>query len=88
VARGWGLPAVVGAEALIIDADGARTTDGLYTIAAGDLVTLDGTTGEIWLGGDPAEAGDVDMDVDVDVAKILEQHLPELALLESWTAER
>ncbi|WP_433503089.1 PEP/pyruvate-binding domain-containing protein [Pseudonocardia halophobica] len=80
VARGWGLPAVVGVESLLIDAAGARTADGLHTIAPGDLVTLDGTTGEIWLGGDPAEAGGARLD---DVA-VLAEHLPELAVLESW----
>ncbi|MDN5746928.1 MAG: hypothetical protein L0H64_00080 [Pseudonocardia sp.] len=57
VARGWGLPTVVGVDALIIGAGGARTADGRYTITPGDLVTLDGTTGEIWLVGDPSGAG-------------------------------
>ncbi|WP_181779470.1 PEP/pyruvate-binding domain-containing protein [Pseudonocardia pini] len=82
VARGWGLPAVVGAEDLVVTAEGARTADGLHTIAPGDLVTLDGTTGEIWLGGDPAaaEGGTVDEEA------VLAQHLPELAVLESWSA--
>jgi pyruvate,orthophosphate dikinase len=81
VARGWGLPAVVGAEDLVIDGSGARTADGLHSIAPGDLVTLDGTTGEIWWGGDPAaaEGGAVDEDA------VLAQRLPELAALESWS---
>jgi pyruvate,orthophosphate dikinase len=80
VARGWGLPAVVGVEALLIDAHGARTADGRHALASGDLVTLDGTTGEIWLGGDPAaaEGGIVDEDA------VLAADLPELAVLESW----
>lgn len=50
VARGWGLPAVVGAESLVIDGTGARTADEAHRIAPGDVVTLDGTTGEVWLG--------------------------------------
>jgi pyruvate, orthophosphate dikinase len=79
VARGWGLPAVVGADTLIIDGSGARTADGRFTISPGDLVTLDGTTGEIWLGGDPS-AGDRT----VDEARVLAANLPELAVLESW----
>ncbi|MFR9805998.1 PEP/pyruvate-binding domain-containing protein [Pseudonocardia sp. RS010] len=84
VARGWGLPAVVGAEALVIDADGARTADGRHTIAPGDLVTLDGTTGEIWLGGDPDGAAGAEPDE----AAVLAEHLPELAVLESWSGAR
>ncbi|WP_181779387.1 PEP/pyruvate-binding domain-containing protein [Pseudonocardia pini] len=84
VARGWGLPAVVGVEALVIDGGGARTSDGLHTIAPGDLVTLDGTTGEVWLGGDPAEAAGSPLDDEA----VLAEHLPELAQLESWAADR
>ncbi|BBG02774.1 MULTISPECIES: PEP/pyruvate-binding domain-containing protein [Pseudonocardia] len=82
VARGWGLPAVVGVETLLIDGSGARTADGRYTIAPGDLVSLDGTTGEVWLGGDPAAAGGTGLDD----AAVLAEHLPELAVLESWTS--
>lgn len=64
VARGWGLPAVVGAHALIIDGTGARTADDRHHLSPGDEVTLDGTTGEIWLGGDPYSAGPESLDVD------------------------
>jgi pyruvate,orthophosphate dikinase len=84
VARGWGLPAVVGVEELVIDDNGAHTADGRHTISPGDLVTLDGTSGEIWLGGDPAEAADGT----VDAAAILAADLPELAVLERWTNGR
>ncbi|MCE0761967.1 pyruvate, phosphate dikinase [Pseudonocardia kujensis] len=80
VARGWGLPAVVGAEDLEITGEGARTRDGRFTIAAGDLVTLDGTTGEIWLGDDPAATDGPATDEEA----VLCEHLPELALLEEW----
>lgn len=81
VARGWGLPAVVGAASLIIAAEGASTANGQHTIRPGDIVTLDGTTGEIWLGEDPASA-DGDRDEDAVIAAAL----PELLTLESWTA--
>ena len=48
VARGWGIPAVVGAEAVEI---GATTiTIGDHAVAAGDMLTIDGGTGEIFLG--------------------------------------
>ncbi len=51
VARGWGKPAVVGAEAL-------RITDGKFaignrTVAAGDFISIDGSTGVIALGEVP-----------------------------------
>jgi pyruvate,orthophosphate dikinase len=48
VARGWGIPAVVGAEAHEVAADEARIGDA--TVRAGDLLSLDGSTGEVWLG--------------------------------------
>jgi pyruvate, orthophosphate dikinase len=85
VARGWGLPAVVGVEALIVDDHGARTADGLHVIAPGDLVTLDGATGEIWLGPDPDDDSESGRG-QVDQQAALSEHLPELATLESWSA--
>jgi pyruvate, orthophosphate dikinase len=48
VARGWGIPAVVGAEALRIK--GAAFTVGDVTVSEGDVISLDGTTGEVVLG--------------------------------------
>ena len=48
VARGWGIPAVVGADAVKI-ADG-HFTAGSVTVAEGDVISLDGTTGEVVLG--------------------------------------
>ena len=48
VARGWGTPAVVGAEAVAIK--GKQFTVGGYTVKEGDEISLDGTTGEIMLG--------------------------------------
>lgn len=85
VARGWGLPAVVGADQLVIDESGARSRDGRFTIAPNDLVTLDGTTGEIWLGGGPADVEDGE---EPDDDAVLSAHLPELARLEEWAAGR
>ncbi len=82
VARGWGLPAVVGAESLVIDGTGARTADGVHRIGPGDVVTLDGTTGEVWLGGDPDS---VDAEP-TDANAILADALPELLRLEEWAA--
>ncbi|MDQ3311149.1 MAG: pyruvate, phosphate dikinase [Actinomycetota bacterium] len=48
VARGWGTPAVVGAEAVAIK--GKQFTVGSDTVREGDEISLDGTTGEVMLG--------------------------------------
>ncbi len=48
VARGWGTPAVVGAEAVAIK--GKQFTVGIDTVREGDEISLDGTTGEVMLG--------------------------------------
>ena len=48
VARGWGIPAVVGAEQVVIAAD--RFTVGDVTVLEGEVISLDGATGEVVLG--------------------------------------
>ena len=48
VARGWGIPAVVGAEAVRIA--GKQFHVGDTVVKEGDFVSIDGTTGEIMLG--------------------------------------
>jgi pyruvate,orthophosphate dikinase len=48
VARGWGIPAVVGADAVKIA--GHHFTAGSVTVGEGDVISLDGTTGEVVLG--------------------------------------
>ena len=48
VARGWGTPAVVGAEAVKID--GKQFTVGDIVVKEGDIISLDGATGEVVLG--------------------------------------
>ncbi|MFM8015257.1 MAG: pyruvate, phosphate dikinase, partial [Actinomycetota bacterium] len=48
VARGWGTPAVVGAEAVKID--GKQFAVGDTTVREGDTISIDGATGEIMLG--------------------------------------
>ncbi len=54
VARGWGKPAVVGAEAVRIS--GRQFTVGDVTVSEGDFISLDGTTGEVVLGEVPLTA--------------------------------
>jgi pyruvate,orthophosphate dikinase len=48
VARGWGIPAVVGAEALQIS--GPAFTVGDVTVQEGDVISVDGTTGTVVVG--------------------------------------
>lgn len=48
VARGWGKPAVVGADSIVVD--GRKFTVGDVTVNEGDLVSIDGTSGQVFLG--------------------------------------
>ena len=48
VARGWGTPAIVGADAVKIS--GRSFTVGSTVVNEGDVISLDGTTGEVVLG--------------------------------------
>jgi pyruvate,orthophosphate dikinase len=48
VARGWGTPAVVGADAIKID--GPRFTVADVVVHEGDVISIDGSTGEVVLG--------------------------------------
>ena len=48
VARGWGTPAIVGAEAIRIEEN--RFVVGDHVVHEGDWISLDGTTGEVMLG--------------------------------------
>src|SRR4051794_17973895 len=48
VARGWGIPAVVGAEAVKIAGKQFKAND--YVVKEGDMISLDGTTGQVILG--------------------------------------
>ncbi|HUS43488.1 MAG TPA: pyruvate, phosphate dikinase [Ilumatobacteraceae bacterium] len=48
VARGWGTPAIVGAEDVRIKGD--QFTVGDVVVNKGDIISLDGTTGQVMLG--------------------------------------
>jgi pyruvate, orthophosphate dikinase len=50
VARGEGIPAVCGADAIRVDRAGKRFTVGSTTIAEGDWVTIDGFSGKVYAG--------------------------------------
>lgn len=78
VARGWGIPAVVGAADLVLDDEGIRCPGG-RRIRPGDLITIDGASGTVWAGvPDPAAWTDAAGDADT---------FPELTKLEWWAAE-
>jgi len=53
VARGWGIPCIVGCEALRIDLDKKKVTVGEQTFGEGEWLTFDGGTGEVFLGHTP-----------------------------------
>jgi pyruvate,orthophosphate dikinase len=56
VARGWGKPAVVGADAVRID--GRQFSVNGTVVREGDVVSLDGTTGDVLLGAMPLVSAD------------------------------
>jgi len=53
VARGLGVPAVCGAADIVLDDDGGGFSVGVVHVAAGDVVSLDGSSGEVVLGAVP-----------------------------------
>ncbi len=69
VARGWGIPAVVGASAVVLG-EGIATIGGT-PLRAGDTITIDGATGDIF-GGAAAGVSEV---------------VPEAAILLEWAEE-
>ncbi len=50
VARGWGIPCIVGCEALRIDLEKKKVVVGDHTFGEGDWITFDGGTGEVLMG--------------------------------------
>ena len=58
IARGRGLPAVCGAESLVIGDDELTTADGVV-VHEGDLISIDGSSGEVLLGA--LDVGEVDV---------------------------
>ena len=53
VARGWGKPAVCGAAELDIDIAGGSFTVNGVTVRQGDVISINGTTGEVVIGAVP-----------------------------------
>jgi pyruvate, orthophosphate dikinase len=69
VARGWGIPAVVGAAG--IEVHDGQVVVGDRSLDAGDVITIDGSTGEVFAGAIP---GSTEM-------------VPEARTLRVWAAE-
>jgi len=59
VARGMGKTCVCGADDLEVDVRAKRFTVDGHTVAEGDLISIDGTTGKIYLGEVPVQPSEV-----------------------------
>ena len=61
VARGFGIPCVAGAESLKVNANAKTVTVGDIVVREGDIVTMDGSTGHVYVGAlkliDPEVSG-------------------------------
>ncbi|MGQ9659838.1 MAG: pyruvate, phosphate dikinase [Thermochromatium sp.] len=53
VARGMGKPCVAGAEGISVDVDRREARIGLTSFKEGDVITIDGTSGKVYLGAIP-----------------------------------
>ena len=69
IARGWGIPAVVGAGGMSVGAE--QVTIGDRVLRAGESITIDGSTGEVFEG---VVAGSTEV-------------VPEAAILQGWAAD-
>ena len=56
VARGMGKPCVAGAEGIVVDVAARLAYVGEHVLHEGDVITLDGATGEVYLGAIPTIA--------------------------------
>lgn len=55
VARGWGTPCVAGCDDIVVNTDRKTFTNGEVTVAEGDWLSINGSTGEVVLGKQPLE---------------------------------
>ena len=65
VARQFGIPCVVGASSVRIDMEAKTFTAGDVTVTEGDWISVDGTTGEVFLGKVDALAPDLKEQTDL-----------------------
>jgi pyruvate,orthophosphate dikinase len=73
VARGWGIPAVVGAHELTVGDGEVRSGSGT-AVRAGEVITIDGSTGQVWRGTVAAD----------ELSQTARTELPYLGELEAW----
>ena len=73
VARGMGRTAVVGAEALWVDPVARKFTCGTTVVNEGDVIAIDGTTGEVFLGEVPVTPSPVTTYLEKGLDAALEQ---------------
>ncbi len=69
VARGNNLPCVAGAEEITVDAEGRKFSVNGRVVNEGDVISIDGTTGEVFVGAIPTI--DVDFAREKDLATLL-----------------
>jgi pyruvate,orthophosphate dikinase len=65
VARGMGKPCVAGAEGIHVDVAMRKAFVGDATIAEGDLITIDGTTGDVYIGSVPMIEAEFSAELDI-----------------------
>ena len=73
VARGMGRTAVVGAEALVVDPVARQFTCGKTVVKEGDVIAIDGTSGEVFLGEVPVVPSPVSTYLEEGLAAALAQ---------------
>lgn len=64
VARGMGKPCVAGAEGIHINVKSRIATIGKLTISEGDLITIDGTSGDVYVGELPMIEAEITSELD------------------------
>jgi pyruvate,orthophosphate dikinase len=65
VARGMGKPCVAGAEGIHVDVHMRKAFVGEQTISEGNLITIDGTTGDVYLGEVPMIEADFSSELEI-----------------------
>jgi pyruvate,orthophosphate dikinase len=81
VARAWGLACVTGCKALEMDVNRRQFTIGSHKLQEGEILSLDGTTGEVFLGEIPISDGGITGNKD---ASTLLEWADEFADIEVW----
>jgi pyruvate,orthophosphate dikinase len=67
VARGMGKPCVSGAESIVVDVHTKRARVGPATLSEGDVITIDGSTGNVYFGQLPT----IDVEFSAELATVL-----------------